>query len=378
MRLFYLSLIGLFGSGLNSVAGQNPPIDRHAVVARHDIDWPSLDGQIPLGNGNFAFNADGTGLETVGGNTMCHWCWHSFPLPPGVTKSEIRPWATPDHGHLTRPLTTRDPEPIYDWERGNPQPLNLGRIGFINADGERLTAAEVRVDSRRLELWTGILTSHFTCLGQPVAVQTCVDPKSDTVAVRVESPLLRDGRLRVMLDFPAPAQNVGGWVGDYSLAAGHQTAILRQTRNRLELHRTIDDVQYDVVLSGRGFVVGRAAAIQPEIESARYGADGGGWTNVTAQVAGALHDHGKVTANNDLFGDPSYHLTKHLEIRYRLDGKERTKRLAENTLGTLAHHRTDSSSHPTREPMSWISPAALEPGPPMRSQATLHRSSRRA
>ena len=111
-----------------------------------------------------------------------------------------------------------------------------------------------------------MLTSHFTYLGQPVIVQTCVDPKSDTVAVRVESPLLRDGRLQVMLDFPAPAQNVGAWVGDYSQAAGHQTTIVRQTHDRLQLHRTIDDVQYDVVLNGRGFAASRAAAIHPEIE----------------------------------------------------------------------------------------------------------------
>jgi len=305
----------------------NPPIDRHAVVDRHDIDWPNLDGQIPLGNGNFAFNADGTGLETVGGNTMCHWCWHSFPLPPGVRKSEIRPWATPDYGRLTMPLTTRDPKAIADWEYDNPQPLNLGRIGFINQEGERLMAADVRVDARHLELWTGVLTSHFTYLGQPVAVQTCVDPRSDTVAVRMESPLLREDRLRVMLDFPAPALKVGGWAGDFSRADGHQTTIVRQTPNRLELHRTIDDVQYDVVLSGRGFVVGRPAA---KIESARYGADGGGWTNVTAQVAAALGDHGTVAANNDLRGDPAVGRTKQLVIEYRLNGKKRTRRLSEN------------------------------------------------
>lgn len=312
------------------VAEPNLPIDRHALVTRHDLDWPSLEGQIPLGNGNFAFNADGTGLETVGGNTMCHWCWHSFPLPPGVKPSEIRPWATPDHGRMTQPLTSRDPEPIYDWERLNPQPLNLGRIGFVNAEGERLTASDVQMISRHLELWTGILTSHFNYLGQPVTVQTCVDPKSDTVAVQVESPLLRDGQLQVMLDFPAPAQNVGAWVGDYSRAAGHQTTLVRQTHGRLRLHRTIDDVQYDVVLSGQGVVTGRPAVIHPEIESARYGADGGGWTNVTAQVAAALRDQGSVTANNDSFGDPALGHPKRLEIKYRLDGKERTRNLSEN------------------------------------------------
>ena len=231
-------------------------IDRHALVIRHNIDWPSLDGQIPLGNGNFAFNADGTGLETVGGNTMSHWCWHNFPLPPGVTQDDIKPWATPDHGRLNG-LTTMPPEAIFNWERGNPQPLNLGRIGFIGQQGERLTVADVHVNARHLELWSGLLTSHFTYLGRPVMVQTCVDPRSDTVAVQVESPLLRERWLQVMLDFPAPAQNVGAWVGDFSRIAGHQTSIVRQTNARLELRRTIDDVQYDVVLSGRGFAVGR-------------------------------------------------------------------------------------------------------------------------
>jgi hypothetical protein len=304
-------------------------IDRYALVKRHDIEWPRLDEQIPLGNGNFAFNADGTGLETVGGNTMSHWCWHNFPLPPGVTPNDIKPWATPDHGRL-KGLTTMPPAAIFNWERDNPQPLNLGRIGFISGEGERLTAADVHAGERRLELWIGLLTSHFTYLGQSVVVQTCVDPRSDTVAVHVESPLLQDGRLQVMLDFPAPAQNVGAWVGDFSRTAGHQTTIVRQSDARLELHRTIDDTQYEVVLNGRGFAASRRAAIQPEIENARYGADGGGWTNVTAQVADSLHGRGTVTANNALCGDPALGLSKHLEIKYRLNGKERIKSLSEN------------------------------------------------
>ena len=308
----------------------NPPIDRHGLVSRHDIDWPSLEGQIPLGNGNFAFNVDGTGLETVGGNTLSHWNWHNFPLPPGVTKSEIRPWGTPDHGRMTQPLTTRDPGPIADWEYNNPQPLNLGRIGFINQEGDRLTGSDVQMVSRHLELWTGLLTSHFTYLGQPVEVQTCVDPKNDTVAVQVKSSLLRDGRLQVMLDFPAPTLNVGGWLGDFSRSSGHQTTLVRKTRDRLQLHRTIDDAQYEVVLNSREVVVGQPATLQPEIIEARYGANSGGWTNCTARVDGSIRDHGAVTANNDLCGDPALHHPKRLEIKYRFNGKERTKGLLEN------------------------------------------------
>lgn len=317
------------------------PIDRHALVTRHDIDWPSLDGQIPLGNGNFAFNADGTGLETVGGNTMSHWCWHSFPLPPGVTQADIKPWATPDHGRL-KGLTTTPPGAIFNWERDNPQPLNLGRIGFVNRDGERLSGADVHVDSRHLDLWTGLLTSRFTYLGQTVEVQTCVDPKTDTVAVHVESSLLHDARLQIMLDFPAPAQNVGAWVGDFSRATGHQTTIIRQTSARLELNRSIDDAQYQVMLAGRGFTVGRPIAVQPEIKSARYGADAGSWADVTAQVASSIHDHGTVTANNTFGNDPALGHIKQLEIKYLINSHERTKVLTENdswNIGIVSPHR---------------------------------------
>ena len=59
-------------------------IDRQALVTRHNIAWNEATGQIPLGNGEFCFNADGTGLQTFGGNSMSHWGWHSFPLPEGV------------------------------------------------------------------------------------------------------------------------------------------------------------------------------------------------------------------------------------------------------------------------------------------------------
>ena len=65
------------------------PIDRHALVTRHNIEWNDVAGQIPLGNGEFCFNADGTGLQTFGGNTMSHWGWHSFPLPAGITADKV-------------------------------------------------------------------------------------------------------------------------------------------------------------------------------------------------------------------------------------------------------------------------------------------------
>ncbi len=256
--------------GLASWVKAGPAIDRHALVSRHDLH--GSDFEIPLGNGNFAFNADGTGLETFSGNTMSHWCWHSFPLPPGVSQTDIKPWATSDHGRL-KGATTKMPAPIYGWSRVNPHPLNLGRIGFVGSEGARLQPSDVRFDSRHLEMWTGLLESKFTCLGQHVTVKTCVDPKNDTVAVQVTSPLLKNGRLKVLLDFPAPSFAKSPWVGDFSQTSGHRTDVVQNKDGRLELRRTIDETKYDVVLSTTGNISTTDSAMHRFVVMAKSGSD---------------------------------------------------------------------------------------------------------
>jgi hypothetical protein len=65
------------------------PIDRQALVTRHNISWNDAAGRVALGNGEFCFGADGTGLQTFSGNSMAHWGWHSFPLPDGCTTDMV-------------------------------------------------------------------------------------------------------------------------------------------------------------------------------------------------------------------------------------------------------------------------------------------------
>jgi hypothetical protein len=227
----------------------NDLIDRRALVTRHSLDWTGLEGQIPVGNGNFAFNADATGLQTLSGNTMSHWCWHSFPLPSGITPDQVPPWGTTDRGRL-KGNTTPPPEPLYAWLRANPHPLNLGRLGFVDREFRRLQPADIRITARHFDLWTGLLASHFDYKGEPVTVLTCVDPCSDTISVQVHSPLLRNGDLQLDLDFPAPALGDHQWLGDFNCDDGHTTAILRLTETRLDLGRTVDDTRYQVALAG--------------------------------------------------------------------------------------------------------------------------------
>src|SRR5262245_3015119 len=67
------------------------PIDRRAVVERHHPTVATFDRESPfsVGNGQFAFTADVTGLQTFADEyddtiplcTLSNWGWHSFPNP---------------------------------------------------------------------------------------------------------------------------------------------------------------------------------------------------------------------------------------------------------------------------------------------------------
>ena len=69
MNLLHFACLYLLAlaPGLAAAATPATPIDRQAVVARHDPQLRAIDPQAPLtvGNGRFAFTADVTGLQTL-------------------------------------------------------------------------------------------------------------------------------------------------------------------------------------------------------------------------------------------------------------------------------------------------------------------------
>src|SRR3954451_12651157 len=83
-----------------SAATDGAAIDRHALVARHNVVLKSVNARSPLtvGNGEFAFGVDVTGLHTfpdayekgIPLSTQSQWGWHSIPLPPVVDPTKIR------------------------------------------------------------------------------------------------------------------------------------------------------------------------------------------------------------------------------------------------------------------------------------------------
>ncbi|WP_167618179.1 hypothetical protein [Maribellus sediminis] len=245
LTITILCIVALISIQCKRDVGQNP-IDRHALVTRHNIEWNDLTGQIPLGNGEFCFNADGTGLQTFGGNTMSHWGWHSFPLPEGVTPEQIPATGTFQQGRNAGPdIFPEDKDNIRQYMFDNPHIFNLGRISFAFANEVELTPDDVEGLSRSLDLWTGILSSSFTLNGQSVKVATCVNPNSDMVSVQIESPLLETGELVVAIDFPYPKlERYKPWVGDFEQNDKHKTIRLDGNDQRADFRREVDSVTY--------------------------------------------------------------------------------------------------------------------------------------
>ena len=113
------------------------PIDRHAVVSRHHVELTSLNRRSPLqvGNGNFAFNTDITGLQTFYGETFSTWGWHESPLPLGVKAEDVTRTEFITHGRKRYYLAPSKQTDQLAWLGGNPHRANLGRLRFMVGPG---------------------------------------------------------------------------------------------------------------------------------------------------------------------------------------------------------------------------------------------------
>ncbi|TDZ23076.1 hypothetical protein Cob_v004000 [Colletotrichum orbiculare MAFF 240422] len=253
-------------------------IDRQKVVQSFNPSRNASSPETPLqvGNGNFAFGADITGLQTFSPfATMSTWGWHNFSLPmtPGQTAIEDyhgTQWWT--HGRLVEyNMANPSNNDIANWLRENPHRINLGTIGF--AFGEE-NVTEDALHSRRqvLDMWSGVIRSNFTYNGSLVQVETWADPDTDSVAVSVESVLLATGSLSVFFDFPYPTNDKFGapFVGALNQTDKHKTSLSNATGvNQAQIHHDLTTTAYDVRLAWSVFN-GSATVKAPTDGSHRY------------------------------------------------------------------------------------------------------------
>ena len=243
-------------------------IDRHALVTRHNITLTNADLLTPIsvGNGEFAFTADITGLQTfpefhdagMSLSTMSQWGWHSFPNPENFTLKDVLvdydthgrkvPYADgPIDAEQGEGRTARA-KAANSWLRANPHRLDLARIGFVlkKADGSAGQLSDLQNVKQTLDLWTGVLESRFTFEGWPVRVQTICHPVRDLMAVRIESPLLANQQAKVRIAFPYAT---GDWLKavDWNSPQKHETKFTVQG-GHANVEHVMDDTRYYLAL----------------------------------------------------------------------------------------------------------------------------------
>ena len=247
-------------------------IDRRSLARRHDVRYAEvhLDAPLSVGNGEFAFTADVTGLQTFAADYECaagrrdgvsvmplgtqaQWCYHWAPNPNGFRLDDTLETFQSPRGEISYPIAYNFREDkqqsaasgraagYYFW--ANPQRVHLARIGFVALDGAPLELHEINAIDQRLDLWEGILHSRFRVRGSEVVVRTAVDPARDALAIDATSPLISSGSLGVEVAFPRVEESFEAppvWDDD-----GHRTTVTT-SGDAVDIEREIDETRYHV------------------------------------------------------------------------------------------------------------------------------------
>jgi hypothetical protein len=256
-----LGAVLLAATGHRAAQAQATPIDRQALVTRHNVMHRSADPKhfLQVGNGEFAYSFDVTGMQTLDRtfehsvplHTMSNWGWHSFPNT-GDYKYEQTLSEFDVQGRKVSYADRQDSK-AGEYFRASPHRFNLARIGlwWEAQDEAGATAADLADFTeieQTLDLWTGVATSKFKFRGEPVIVTTVAHPKRDAIALRIESPLVASGKLGVAVRFSYPRGEWGPAVDDFAKPAAHQSEWSSLGEGRLRCKRLLDQTSYAVEL----------------------------------------------------------------------------------------------------------------------------------
>lgn len=242
------------------------PIDRKALVERHKVVVEKFDSlaSLTVGNGEFAFTVDATGLQTfpefyekgICLGTQSQWGWHSFPNLKNYRLEES--YKEYDfHGRKIKYLSQVKEPPHAkesgDYFRVNPHRLHLGCIGLelLNADNSKVKMSDISNIHEVLNPWNGEIHSTFLIKGKPVEVITYCHQNKDLVAAKVRSSLIKEGLLKINFRFPYPT---GGHVDsgcDWNHPAKHSSDLTLVPGGAV-INRKIDASVYYVKLAWRG------------------------------------------------------------------------------------------------------------------------------
>lgn len=197
-------------------AGASAQINRKEVVQRHTIHISKADplSSLSVGNGNFAFTVDVTGMQSfpeyyaagVPLGTQSVWGWATTPGNYSFEET------LKDYDFAGRKVSysVQTKSPAVEYFRANPHRLQLGNVAMeiTKKNGTLAVLQDIQNIDQQLDVWTGEISSRFTVEGDTVKVITVGDQLEDGVAFSITSPLLQQGRLKIRLRVPEPT---GQW-----------------------------------------------------------------------------------------------------------------------------------------------------------------------
>ncbi|KAF9447354.1 hypothetical protein P691DRAFT_125279 [Macrolepiota fuliginosa MF-IS2] len=263
--------ISFLSLGLQTLATSqsNDKINRHDLVTRYNPIRTSSDPTTPIqvGNGNFAFGADVTGLQTfLPFNTLSSWGWKNDSLPAGITQADIEAYKGVSWLNHGRPVQYDfgGGNPIEQWLISNPNRVNLGRIGLAFLDGtsstKNVTESDLQNIKQTLDLWSGTITSEFSLENTPVKITVASGDTTDTIAIQLDSPLLKNGQLGAFLDFPwcdGIAKFSAPFVGRYDVPANHTTTLHTSSPALASIQHDLDSATFTTTVVGDAYSIKR-------------------------------------------------------------------------------------------------------------------------
>lgn len=237
------------------------PVDRQALVTRHNVSITSPDSISPVsvGNGDFAFTVDITGLQTfpefyehgIPLGTMSNWGWHTWKNPSDYSLEDV--YRTYDvHGrevnYVHQFRINEDSARFFasEWLRNNPHRIHLGLIGLriLNKEGKEAEIREISNPVQILDLWSGKVRSRFLVDDVPVCVETVCHPDRDIVSAKISSSLIAEKRLMVRIDFPLGVSAPAGY--DFNSPDSHSTELISSSDSETLFGRAQADNRYFV------------------------------------------------------------------------------------------------------------------------------------
>lgn len=261
-RLIVLLLLLAIFDGMATENGMK--IDRRALVTRNNVvvTHPDTMATLSVGNGEFAFTTDITGLQTfyreyengVTLGTQSNWGWHTNPNTENYQLSECTRYV--DYKGRKVPYLVqyggngRDARSA-NYFRENPHRLQLGiiRLKLKKADGSEVKISDIQSPRHQLNMWEGRISSEFLVEGNPVKVELFCHQQKDLVSARVSSPLVKSGRLAIEWIFPfaAPLHTHSGY--DFLSPDKHKSELKKIDSRSATILRTLDNDHYAVNLS---------------------------------------------------------------------------------------------------------------------------------